>query len=237
MMSIRTALTSLAILSVAALSANAQVVQNRFQIVAHGGWHIYADGSGLTDGPTIGGDATYFFTPAIGIGLYTDITFTEADGEKFPVLELSFQDSSTFNVVNQPLDIWTYGAHVKLQLPGQRIGPFGLVGAGGYTVFLDPQQQDGNRNTSGFMVRLGAGVDFAVSEMVGFHISVMDAFYPNWDVKDRPERIYPATEIIEGSRRSGPTTRFPELNPDPNALSNSVHNFKFVAGVTLIPGG
>lgn len=224
-MRIRTAIVTLGALAAMSLDASGQSDLNRFQVVVQGGWHTYAGGSAIEGGASVGSDASYFISETVGIGVWTDYTFTEADGSKFPPVALSFVDSTTFTTLNQPLDIWQYGGHVKLRLPGS-ISPFVLVGAGGYTVFLDPQQANGPENTSGFVARFGVGVDLAISDVAGFELGISDAFYPNWE----PQRVFPVRSQFQNSR-------FPELNPDPGDLSDSVHNLRFTAGLTLVPGG
>lgn len=219
-------LVGLALLALAAPNAEAQVAARQFQIAAYGGWHMYAEGSGLEGGPSLGGDATYYILPSVGIGLNMDLTFSEVDGSKFPVAALNWQDSTTLHVINQPVDVWTYGAHVKLQLPERRIAPYALLGAGGYTLFLDPQQNDDVATENGFMVKLGVGADFAVSERLGVNLSITDNFFPNWN----PDALFPV-------REQNQNTNFPDLNPDPGELDDSVHNLRFVAGVTIVPGG
>ncbi len=226
MMRFRTAAVALAALAVGALNAHAQVSQGRFQVAAHGGFQSYASGSAVESGVSLGAEATYYVTPTIGVGFWTDLTFTESDGAMFVPAALSFVDSTTFTVINQPLDIWQYGVHVKVQMQRAQVAPFLSAGAGAYTLFLDPQQTSGNNNVTGFALRFGAGVDFAVSDVAGFQIGVSDSYYPSWD----PERLFPVREEFRN-------TRFPELNPDPGDLSDSVHNFKVFAGVTLVPGG
>jgi opacity protein-like surface antigen len=208
----------------AASSADAQRVPDQFQVVLHAGWQTYAEGSGLTSGPTVGGEATYYISEAIGVGLWTDFAIAESDGSLLTPAALSFVDSTTFYSINQGVDIWGYGVQGKLQLPW-RAAPYVLAGAGGYTVFLDPQQNSGNSSTSGFVLRFGGGVDFAVTDAIGVQLAVFDVFYPDWD-----------PNVLQPVRPQFQNTRFPELNPDPSRLSESVHNFKFIAGFTLVPG-
>jgi hypothetical protein len=222
----RTYMISLAVtlMTLIAGSAAAQVVPNRFQVVLQAGWQKYAEGSGLTSGPTVVGEATYFLGSSIGVGLWSDFTIVESAGDKFTPAAFSYVDSTTFHTINQSVDIWQFGGHVKLQLAG-RTAPFLLAGAGGYRLFLDPQQNSGNSSTTGVVLRFGAGIDFAVSDAVGLELTFADIFYPNWD----PSALLPTQEDFQNSR-------FPELNPDPGQLSESVHSFKFVVGLTLVPG-
>jgi opacity protein-like surface antigen len=212
------------LVALSAASADAQVMPNRFQVVIQGGWQSFAGGSGLGSGPTIALEATYFLKPSIGFGLWTDFTVAESNGEKFTPAAFSFVDSTTFHSINQSVDIWQYGVQGKLQL-ARRTAPFLVLGAGGYTVFLDPLQNYSNSSTSGFVLRFGGGVDFAVTDDVGVELAVYDSFYPDWD----PNVLLPVREEFQN-------TRFPELNPDSGQLSRSVHNFRFVAGLTLVPG-
>lgn len=214
---------ALALMTLVVGNASAQVATNRFQVVLQAGWQTYAGGSGLNSGPTVAGEATYFLGAQIGIGLWSDFTIAESAGDKFTPAAFAYVDSTTFHTINQSVDIWHYGAHAKFQLAG-RSAPFVMVGAGGYRVFLDPQQNSGNSSTTGFALRFGAGVDFAISEAVGLELAAVDLFYPDWD----PSVLLPTQEDFQN-------TRFPELNPDPGQLSESVHNFKFVVGLTLVP--
>lgn len=220
------AIFTLAALTILAARADAQVNQNTFQVAILGGWQSYQNSSGLDGGGTIAGDATYYVSQSLGFGVFTDFTFAETDGSLFNPAALSFVDSTTFTRVNQGVEVWGYGAHAKLQLPSRSLAPFLLVGAGGYTVFLDAQQNPGDRTSTGFVARFAAGLDFAVSSSAGFQISVSDSFYPSWE----PQQLLPTSEEFQNSR-------FPELNPDPAELSDSVHNFRFAIGVTLVPGG
>ncbi|MGD8699572.1 MAG: hypothetical protein PVJ43_09800, partial [Gemmatimonadales bacterium] len=66
MMRVRAAILGLALLSFGATSADAQVVQNSFQVTALTGYQNYAGGSGfLSSAWTLGATASYFITPAI----------------------------------------------------------------------------------------------------------------------------------------------------------------------------
>jgi len=220
----RTTVATLALLMVVAVSAEAQERVHHFQVAVGGGWHSFAGGSAVKSGATISGEATYYLTPSLGVGLWTEYTFTETDGGRFPPAALSFVDSTTFTIISQPLDIWQYGAHAKLQMGGS-LGPFLLVGAGGYTVFLDPQQVSGSDVSTGFVLRLGVGLDLAVTDRAGFQIAVFDAFFPDWS----PNRLYPVRDQFQN-------TRFPELNPDPDDLDDSVHNLGLTVAITVVPG-
>lgn len=222
----RTALAALILLAGFAATANAQDRSNRFQVYVGGGWHSFADGSAVESGATVGSELSYFLTQNLGIGVWTNYTFTETDGSKFPPATLSFVDSTTFTTVSQPLDIWEVGAHGKFQFGRGGLAPYLLAGAGLYTLFLDPQQVDSHRTESGFMLRFGAGIDFTLSSAAGLHLSVSDAFFPNWE----PNRLFPVEEEFVNSR-------FPELNPDPDDLDDSVHNFRFTAAIAVTPGG
>lgn len=221
-----TALTSLVVLAACVTTADAQDRENRFQVYVGGGWHTFAEGSAVKPGATVGGELSYFVTPNVGIGVWTNYIFTETDGSKFPPAAFSFVDSTTFTTVSQPLDIWEVGAHAKYQLGEGTFSPFLLAGTGIYTLFLDPQQADAHRTESGFMLRFGAGIDLSLSGSTGFHLSVTDAFFPDWDT----DALYPVRDDLVN-------TRFPELNPDSGELDDSVHNLRFMAAITVTLGG
>jgi opacity protein-like surface antigen len=224
MMRFRTAVLAVALLGLSVLTAEAQVELHKWQLVVGGGYQTYASGAAMQDGGSLNGEANYFISEMLGIGLYTDFTFTESDGSQLIPTELNFMDSTTFTIPNQPMEIWQYGVQGKLRLPSST-SPFLLAGVGGYTVFLDPQQNDGFTNDTRWMLKFGAGVDFAVSPAAGFQLAVQDNFYPNWN----PNALQPAREQFQN-------TQFPELNPDQSDLSSSVHNFKFLVSLTLLPG-
>jgi len=210
----------------AAWSTDAQA-QDRLglQAVVGGGWQVSSEGSAIEAGASIVGELTYFIRPALGIGIWTNYTFTETDGSKFAPAALSFVDSTTFTIVSQPIDIWEYGAHAKLRF-GDRLSPFVSAGAGGYTVFFDPQQVGAQDTDTGFLIRIGAGLDIYLNEAMGFQLSVTDAFYPNWN----PDALTPVEDRFRN--RS-----FPELNPDSDELDEAVHNVHFTAAISVRPGG
>jgi hypothetical protein len=220
----RTMIVASTLVALCAASANAQMTPNRFQVVILGGWQTFAGGSGLEAGPTIAFDATYYLKPSLGFGLWTDFTAGESNGTMFTPAAFSFQDSTTFHSINQSVDIWHYGLHGKLQL-ARKTAPYLLLGAGGYTAFLDPHQNYGKTTTTGFVLRFGGGVDFAISNAMGLELAVYDMFYPDWD----PNVLQPVREEFQN-------TRFPELNPESGQLSESVHNIRFLVGFTLVPG-
>jgi len=229
MMRVRATILTLALLIAGATNADAQAVQDNFQVAATTGYQTYADNSGLKSGAwTVMGTATYYVANAIGVGVWTDLSFAEADGSKFPVSAQSYIDSTTLNTLNQPLQIWNYGAHVKLQLPEASLTPYALLGGGGYVMFLDAQQQDELAKVTGGVVLLGLGADWAVTETLGVELFVADHFYPSWT----PGNIYPADEDFID-------TQFPQLSSgvieDINE-SKSIHNFSVVLGVTVVPG-
>jgi len=205
-------------------SVNGQVAPKRFQVVILGGWQTFAGSSGLESGPTVAFDATYYLKSSLGFGLWTDFTAGESDGTMFTPAAFSFQDSTTFYSINQSVDIWHYGLYGKLQLD-RRTAPFLLLGAGGYTTFLDPHQNYGKTTTTGFVLRFGGGVDFAISNAMGVELAVYDMFYPDWDYS-----------VLQPVREEFQNTRFPELNPESGQLSESVHNIRLLVGFTLVPG-
>ena len=226
MMRVRATILALALLIAGAASVNGQAVQKNFQVAATTGYQTYDSGSGLKSGAwTVMGTATYYVSNAIGIGVWTDISFAEADGSKFPVASLSFIDSTTLNTLNQPLQIWNWGAHVKLQLPERTLTPYALLGGGGYVMFLDAQQQDELSKVAGGVVLFGLGADWALSNVIGVELALYDHFYPDW----KPEEIYPADEDFID-------TQFPQLSSGIEGLSESIHNFSVVLGVTVVPG-
>ncbi len=224
MMRIRTAVMAVVLLVVATLSAEAQVEEKQWQVVVGGGYQTFGSGSAVNGGAVLSGEANYFFSEALALGLYTDFIFTESAGNELIPAALPFVDSTTFTFVNQSLEFFQYGVQTKVRLP-RRISPYALLGVGGYTAFFDPQQNNGNSNSTRWMMKFGVGVDLAVSRGAGFELSVKDSWYPNWD----PTALLPVREEFQN-------TQFPELNPDQSQLSTSVHNFSFKAAFTLVPG-
>lgn len=230
MMRFRTVVLALALLGMGAWSAQAQVEERRWQVVAGGGWQTFGGDAAMKGGGSIGGEANYFLNESFGLGLYADFTFTETSGDELVPAALNFVDSTTFTFINQAVDVFQYGGQAKLRLPGTT-SPFVLAGLGGYTVFFDPQQNDDDANSTRWMLKFGAGVDFAVSPGAGFQLAVHDNFYPNW----KASSLLPVREQFRNSR-------FPELNPAPQCdfeegeSSCSVHNLRFSLSVVLIPG-
>lgn len=206
--------------------STAGYAQRDLTISVNGGWSLFADGSALEGGALVGGDLTYYLSESFGVGAFTDYSFTETDGNLFPLNELDFTDSTSFHQVSQPVELWQYGVHARLRLRGgSAISPYLMLGAGGVTVFLDSQQNGGSDKTTRFAARVGVGATFSVSETLGFQLSVHDSFFPSWD----PGRLNPV-------RSSFQNIRFPDLNPDPGQLDDSSHSIVLQAGVTFTPG-
>ena len=224
MMRIRTAVMAVALLVVAALSAEAQVEERQWQVVVGGGYQSFGNGAAVDPGAVLGAEANYFFSGALSLGLYTDFIFTQSAGNELIPAALSFGDSTTFTSVNQGMEIFQYGVQTKVRLQ-RRMSPFALLGVGGYTALLDPQQNSGTANVTRWAMKFGVGVDFAVSRGAGFQLAVQDSWYPNWDAN----ALLPVREEFLN-------TRFPELNPDQSKLSESVHNFSVRLALTLVPG-
>lgn len=208
--------------------------QREVALSVSGGYTLYADGSALEPGAHVGGDFTWYIAPTLGLGAYSAYGFTEVDGTKFPPNQLGFcgaggcvgGDSTTFAFIHQPVELWQYGVQARLRLgQGSSFSPYLMVGAGGVTVFLDSQQNNANDNFTRFAARLGVGANLNVSESMGFQVSVLDAFFPSW----KAEQLYPVRDNFQNSR-------FPDLNPDPSELDDSVHNFVFSAAITFTPG-
>ncbi len=224
MMRIRTAVMAVVLLVVATLSAEAQVQERQWQVVVGGGYQSFGSGAAVDPGAVLSGEANYFFSEVLAVGLYTDFIFTQTSGDELIPAALPFVDSTTFTFINQAMEIFQYGVQTKVRLP-RNFSPYALLGVGGYTAFFDPQQNNGNSNSTRWAMKFGVGVDLAVSSGAGFQLVVQDSWYPNWD----PTALLPVRPQFQN-------TQFPELNPDQSELSSSVHNFSFKAAFTLVPG-
>ncbi len=226
------ALTGLALLVVPS-GARAQSEQGTWSVEVSTGAQAFAESSALTTSPMLAIEALYQIAPRISIGPAIQFIRAETDGTFF-VAALDFgADSTRIFEVGQTLTSLQYGGNVHVDLmPGNQLAPYLIGGAGGYTLYLDAQANDGFTRVSHLMFQGGGGVRYAVTESAGIQLDVRDVIYKDFD----RDLLNPVAERLRNCSSSG-SCRFPDAErattPDKQDM---IHNIRFSIGLTYIPG-
>lgn len=225
------ALAGLAMAAPAA--AHAQSEQAAWSVEVSAGTQMYAASSSLGATPMFALEALYQVTPRIAVGPAMQFHRADTDGS-FYVAAVDFgADSTRIYQVGQTLSALHYGvnAHVSV-LPGGRLDPYVLLGAGGYTLYLDTQANDDFRRVTHRLVQGGAGVRYAVTEAAGVQVDVRDVIYMNFD----RDVLNPVEERLRNCKSDG-TCRFPDAErADLPDKEDMIHNLRLSIGLTYVPG-
>ena len=198
-----------------------------------GGAVVFPESSALETGPSLGIEALYHITPNLSIGPLAEYVRTETDGSFF-VAAIDFgADSTRVFEAAQRISVLQYGGQIRFDFsPSQRISPYLVGGAGGYTLYLDTQSNDGFKRITNRMLQGGGGIQFNVTDATGFQIEVRDFIYSDFD-RDQFNPILPTHRNV----RPDGTVRFPgaERSSTP-ANESTIHNIRLTVGLTYVPG-
>lgn len=226
--------------------AQGQVVERAFDVDVGGGVILHQNASALVPlSPALNLRARYFVTSNVGIGFSLDYSRTETDDDIFPLGQFAFTtaDSTLLVAMTQPLAIFHYELIGTLGKEVGRLYPQLVLGLGGYTIYMDPQQNAGNSRMSDFSFSVGGAVKWALSETAGLELSLRDVVFTGYDrerlnlIPDRTCRVRDETQF---SGTVCPNERYPFLDPehsDPNWVgpSSTVHNFIVTLAFSLFP--
>ena len=211
----------------------AQSEQAAWSVEVSAGTQMYAASSSLSASPMFALEALYQVTPRVAVGPAIQFHRADTDGS-FYVAAVDFgADSTRIYQVGQTLSALHYGANAHISvMPGGRLDPYVLVGAGGYTLYLDTQANDGIRRVTNRMVQGGAGVRYAITEAAGVQVDARDVIYMNFD----RDVLNPVDERLRNCP-SGGTCRFPDAErPDLPDKEDMIHNIRLSIGLTYVPG-
>lgn len=224
-----------------------QVAARSFDIDIAGGALLHENASALNPAsPLLNLQARYLITEHVGLGFSLDYSRTETDDDIFPLAQFRFTtaDSTLYVALTQPVALFHYQVIGTLGTSAGRLYPYLLVGAGGYTLFLDPQANDASIRVSDFAFSFGGALKIRLGEATGLEFGVRDVVYTDYD-RDRLNPLPDRTCRLSGDRQFTGTTcpneRFPFLDPersDPNwsPPESTLHNFVLSAAFSFVPG-
>lgn len=191
----------------------------------HVGGVVPQEASSLESGAFVGLDALFHVTDRLKIGPTAEYVRTETDGAFFPQQVAFGADSSRVFETGQRISVLQFGGIARFELmPDERFNPYVMGGAGGYTLYLETQSNDGFSRVTDVQFQFGGGVHWAVSDAAGVQIDVRDVVYTNFD-RSALDPINPGPGVMR-------------LDPDPSLpdAEETVHNIRFSIGLSYVPG-
>ena len=223
--------------------AEAQVERGVFDVNVGGGVMLHQNKSALvTASPLINMKARAFINETVGVGFSLDYSRTETDDDVFPLAQFEFPtaDSALFVALKQPVAVF----HSELigtlgtALSGGSIYPYLTGGIGGYTLYVDPQQNSGPTRQSDLLLSIGAAVKFRLSGSGALEIGVRDAIYTGFErdqLNPTPDRTCRVSGVNQFTGTVCPNERFPFLDPEAPEESSTLHNLIFSASFSFFP--
>ena len=201
-----------------------------------GGGMMYADASALETGVLVGIEALYRITPRFSVGPAAEYLRAETDPTFF-VAAINFgADSTRVFHVGQRINTLQYGGMARFDIsPDSRFNPYVTAGAGGYTLYLETQSNDGFERLTNLMYQFGGGVHFGVTESAGVEIDVRDVVYTDYD-RGQLNPILPQHRNCPTPGVPSAECRFPAAERDLPDEEDVLHNIRFTIGLTYIPG-
>ena len=242
-------LAGLAVALYAAVPGQAQITERgRFDVGVGGGVWLAPNSSALVSAaPVIFLQGRGFISENFGIGFAVDYSRTETDGDIFDLGQFRFTtvDSTLLVTMKQPVSLFNYQLIVTGGLPvGESLYPYLTAGIGGYTIYLDPQQNEASVRSTDLLFSVGAALKWLISGSAGLELAVRDLIWTNYDrsmLDPMPDRTCRESGVRQVTGTICPNERFPQLNPqlsDPNwsEPSSTIHNILITATFTFIPG-
>ena len=242
-------LAGLVLLVWAVTPGQAQVVERgNFSVVIGGGAILHPNHSALVPvSALLNLQGQLHVTDNIAVGFSLDYVRTSTDDDIFPFAQFRFTtaDSTLLIALRQPVSIFQYQVIGTLGTSvGESLYPYLLGGIGGYTVYLDPQQNDGPVRESDLALTLGGAVKIAVGGSSSIEFGVRDLIWTGYtrDVLDpTPDRTCRESGVKQFSGTTCPNERFPFLDPELSdgnwsEANETVHNFVFSVAFAFVPG-
>lgn len=233
-----------AALALAATPAAAQGGAGSFRVGPRGGYTLYKAATGLRPTVNFGLDAMYFVTPNIGVGVLLDYARPQTDSSYFPA-EMPFGASSTplnpdgityIYAIQQPVTIAQYQLLAEFRF-GDRFQPFIAGGAGGYTLYLDPQVANGNNHFTHLGLSAGVGFAYQAGNAAAIRLEARDFIFTSFSRSELDVATFQHNWSIDSGSFYRPV-RFPDVLPAQDPFESSVaHNWQVALGFTFTPGG
>lgn len=209
--------------------ASSPSMASRVLLIPRGGYINYATNTAIKGAPMVGLDVRYNANRFFSVSPSLTVSQPRTDGNYFPAA-LFYGDTLTqLFRVTQPLTVLDAALTGVARVADLgRVSPYAMGGVGVYTLYLDPQVNNGSRRISHMSYTAGAGLNFRISERTGLVLDVRDIIFTNYD----RDRINPVGASASAFRY---LDDFPKARPQGGATS--MNNFAFSLGFTFIPAG
>lgn len=226
-----------------ATPGQAQVERGNFDVNIGGGVMLHPNNSALVStSPIINLKGRAFLNDNIGLGFSVDYSRTETDDDVFPLSQFEFPeaDSTLFVALKQPVALFHYQFIGTLGAPVSdgALYPYLTLGAGGYTIYLDPQQNDGPDRQSDLALTVGGALKFRLSGNSAIELSVRDVIYTGFErekLNPGPDRDCRLNTEKQFRGSLCPNERFPLLDPEFEEADDTVHNIVITASFSFFP--
>lgn len=229
-------------------TGQAQVVERgNFNVVIGGGAVMHPNHSALVPvSPMLNLQGQLLVTENLGVGFALDYTRTSTDNDIFPYAQFRFSttDSTLLVSLRQPVSVFNYQFIGMLGTSvGEKLYPFLVGGVGGYTVYLDPQQNDKSVRQTDLAFTLGGAVKIGIGSSSSIELNVRDIIWTGFDrdvMDPLTDRKCRESGVNQFSGNVCPNERFPFLDPelsDSNwsEANETVHNLVFSVAFSFIP--
>jgi hypothetical protein len=213
-----------------------------YQVDALTGWQWFDESAALDAAPLIGVRIGMpVFGQAVSLGALAAFSRVLTRGSYFPYnRQIYFSDATHRNdttlifEVSQRVTLGTYGADARVRFGAPGAAGDGLLGrlqfdlgggVGGYTIWLDPEQERFNRSFSGLMFSVGAGIGANLWRDASVELRIDDMIFTDFD-----------REQLSLSDPRLSDDLFPNPVPPPPAAKSTIHNPRLSVAFRFTPG-
>lgn len=172
--------------------------------------------------------ASYLVGGGFRAGLYFEFQQPQTSAEYYPYA--LFRTSGAYQLfgATQVVSALSFGLDASYTIGAGKLGPYIRGGIGRHAVYADVQVENATNHVGGTQFLAGAGINYAVSQMIGLRIELVDFMWSDWD-RDALNPVAPAYR----------NTTFPEDNPTGITESKPglIHNLRLALGFSFTPSG
>lgn len=217
----------IAALGLAGRDAMAQASDSPVTIAPRGGYLVFHEATSLQNAGFVGLETMYNVTRWLSVGPSLAISRAQTNAADFPAA-LTAGDTTFLVQARQGVTMLDAGLAAHLRLPELgRFAPYALGGVGYYTLYLDPQTNDGNTRYGRASFQVGGGADIRLTQRSGIRVELRDLMFYDYD----RERLNPVDP------RSNGYQRFSNLFPTrtESYKGATYHNLQVAIGFTFRP--
>jgi len=224
----------LAALGCGATALAAQDAGSRFRVTPTIGVMKFDKTSALSDldgsklWASAGLSASYLVGGGLRAGVYLEFQQPQTSPDYYPYA--LFRTSGAYQLfgATQVVSALSFGLDASYTIGAGKLGPYIRGGIGRHAVYGDVQVQNATDHVAGTQFLAGAGINYAVSQMIGLRVEVLDFMWSDWD-RDALNPVTPAYQ----------NTTFPEDNPAGinESKPGLIHNLRLALGFSFTPSG